>query len=83
MDRVDALIYRLVQVGIDEHFHRPARMFDLNPLLVRVIDVAAATTLRALKTATRRVLKSLSDAELRTVADEIEDRLYEVEVVEE
>jgi urease beta subunit len=83
VDRVDELIYRFVQVGIDQHFHEPARMFDLNPLLVKVIDVAAATTLRALRTATRRVLKNLSDEQLREVADEIEDRLYQFEVIEE
>lgn len=83
VDRVDDLIIRFVQTGIDQHFHEPARMFDLNPLLVKVIDVAAATTLRALRTATRRVLKSLSDEQLRGVADEIEDRLYHVEVIEE
>jgi hypothetical protein len=83
VNRVDGLIHRFVQTGIDEHFHGPARLFDLSPLLVRVIDVAAATTLRALRTATRRVLKNLSDAQLRGVADEIEARLYQFEVADE
>lgn len=83
VDRVDDLIFRFVETGIDVHFHGPARMFGLNMLLVKVIDLAAATTLRALKTATRRVLKSLSDEQLSGVADEIEDRLFEVEIVEE
>lgn len=78
IDRVDALIFRFVQTGIDVHFHGPARLFKLNALLIKVIDLAAATTLRALKTATRRVLKSLSDEQLRDVADEIEDRLVEI-----
>lgn len=79
VDRVDDLIFRLVQTGIDVHFHGPARLFGLNSLLVKVIDVAAATALRALKTATRRVLKHLSDEQLREVADELEDRLYAFE----
>ena len=79
VDRLDALVYRFVQVGIEEHFHRPARLFDLSPFLVKVIDVAAATTLRALRSATRRVLRSATDAELREAADEIEARLYQIE----
>lgn len=83
VDRVDDLIFRFVQTGIDVHFHGPARLFGLSPLLVKVIDLAAATTLRALKTATRRVLKSLSDEQLRGVADELEDRLFQVEVAED
>ena len=82
IDRVDNLIFRFVQTGIDVHFHGPARLFELNVLLIKVIDLAAATTLRALKTATRRVLKSLSDEQLRSVADELEDRLFEIEVDE-
>lgn len=80
---VDDLVIRLVQVGIDAHFHGPARLFGLSTLLVKIIDVAAATTLRALKTATRRVLKGLSDEQLVALADEIEDRLYQIEVAEE
>jgi hypothetical protein len=83
IDRVDDLIIRFVQTGIDAHFHGPARLFGLNILLIKVIDIAAATTLRALKTATRRVLKSLSDEQLTGVADELEDRLYHIEVDEE
>lgn len=83
IDRVDELIYRFVQTGIDVHFHGPARLFGLNALLIKVIDIAAATTLRALKTATRRVLKSLSDEQLYGVADELEARLFEIEVAEE
>ncbi len=79
IERVDALIFRFVQTGIDAHFHGPARLFGLNALLVKVIDVAASTTMRALKAATRRVLKSLSDEQLREIADEIEDRLYHIE----
>ncbi len=81
IDRVDALVFRFVEAGIDVHFHGPARMFSLSPLLVKMIDVAAATTLRALRTATRHVLKGLSDDQLAGLADEIEDRLYQVEVV--
>ena len=83
IDRVDELIFRFVQTGIDAHFHGPARLFGLNALLIKVIDLAAATTLRALKTATRRVLKSLSDEQLRDVADELEDRLFEIEIADE
>ncbi len=82
IEAVDELVYALVRVGIEVHFHVPARLFSLNALLVKVIDVAAATTLRALKSAARRILKSLTDDQLREVADEIEDRLYQVEVVE-
>ncbi len=80
---VDALVYAFVRVGIDVHFYAPARLFSLSPLVTKVIDVAAGATLRALKSAARRVLKGLSDAQLREVADEIEDRLYQVEVTEE
>ena len=83
VEAADALIIEFVRVGIDYHFHGPARRFGLHGLLVRVIDVAAATTLKALKTATRRVLKGLSDEQLTGIADEIEERLYPVEVVEE
>jgi hypothetical protein len=79
VDRLEDLIYRFVQVGIDEHFHRPARMFNLSPLLVKVIDVATATTLRVLQSAVRRVLRNLTDAELHEAADEIERRLYQIE----
>lgn len=82
-ERVGALVHQFVQVGIDEHFHGPARLFDLNPLLLKVIDVAAATTLRALRTATRQVLKSVTDEQLRGVADEIDVRLYQFEVADE
>lgn len=83
VNRVDELIHRFVQVGIDEHFHGPARSFNLNPVLRKVIDVAAATTLRALRTAARHVLKNLSDEQLRGVADEIEARLYQFDVADE
>jgi hypothetical protein len=78
VDRLHVLIYRFVQAGIEEHFHRPARLFDLSPLLVKAIDVATATTLRVLQSAARRVLRTLTDAELREAADEIEGRLYQV-----
>lgn len=79
---VEALLIRLVGVGLDYHFHGPARRFRLSPLLMKVIDVAAATTLRALKTAARRVLRGLTDGQLVEVADELEERLYAVHVEE-
>ena len=82
-EEVDDLIIRLVQAGIDAHFHAPARLFGLSTFLVKIIDVAAATTLGALKAATRRVLKGLSDEQLVAVADEIEDRLYQIETDDE
>lgn len=82
VDAVDALIYEFVRVGIEAHFYAPARLFGLSSLILKVIDVAAGATLRALKSATRRVLKSISEEQLHEVADEIEDRLYQVEVVE-
>lgn len=78
IEAADDLIFRFVQTGIDYHFHGPARRFGLSPLLVKIIDVAAATTLKALKTATRRVLKGLSDPQLVSIADEIDERLFEV-----
>lgn len=83
IEEVDDLIIQLVQVGIDVHFHGPAQLFGLSTFLVKVIDVAAATTLRALKTATRRVLKGLSDEQLVALADEVEGRLYQFELTEE
>jgi hypothetical protein len=83
IEAADELIFQFVETGIDYHFHEPARRFGLNTFLVKMIDVAAMTTLRALKTATRRVLKGLNDEQLTGVADELEERLYPVEVVEE
>ena len=83
IEEVDDLIIRFVEAGIDVHFHGPARAFGLSVWFVKIIDVAAATTLRALKTATRRVLKGLSDEQLVGLADEIEDRLYQFEIAEE
>lgn len=83
IEEVDDLIIRFVEAGIDVHFHGPARAFGLSTWFVKIIDVAAATTLRALKTATRRVLKGLSDEQLTGLADEIEGRLYQFEVEEE
>lgn len=83
IDAADKLIYRFVDAGIDYHFHEPARKFGLHTFMVKVIDVAAATTLRALKGATRHVLKGLNEEQLAGVADEIEDRMYPVEVVDE
>ena len=77
--RLDALVFGLVETGVDVHFHGPARILGLSSLLTKVIDVAAATTLRALRAAARRVLRGLSDDQLTRVADEIEDRLYHVE----
>lgn len=79
----DHLIYGFVEAGIAYHFHGPAQLFGLSKLLVKVIDVASATTLRALQSATRRVLKNLSDEQLVQVADEIEARLYPIQLVEE
>lgn len=83
IEAADNLIIRFVETGIDYHFHGPASRFGLNLFLVKVIDVAAATTLKALKTATRRVLRNLTDEQLAGVAEEIEERVYPVEVVEE
>jgi hypothetical protein len=83
VEAADRLIYRFVHTGIDYHFHEPARKFGLHTFMIKVIDVAAATTLRALKGATRHVLKGLSDEQLAGVADEIEDRIFPVEFVEE
>lgn len=83
IDAVDALVFQFVEAGIDALFHGPARVFGLSPLVVKIIDVAAATTLRALRTAARRVLKGLSDDQVMALADEIDDRLYRVEVREE
>lgn len=80
IDAADDIVVQLVEVGIDYHFHGPARRFGLNVWLVKIIDVAAATTLRALKTATRRVLKGLTDEQLAGIADEIEERIFAVEV---
>lgn len=79
IEEVDELIVRFVEAGIDAHFHGPARTFGLSVWFVKIIDVAAATTLRALKTAARRVLKGLSDEQLTALADEIEGRLYQFE----
>ena len=78
-ERLDDLVFRFVETGIDVHFHGPARLLGLSPLMVKIIDVAAAATLRALKTATRRVLRGLSDEQLARLADELDDRLYQVE----
>ena len=79
IDRIDALVFQLVEAGIGVHFHGPARLLGLSTLMTKVIDVAAATTLRALRTAARRVLKGLSDDQLAALADEIDARLYVVE----
>lgn len=83
IEAADELVYRFVESGIDYHFHAPARRFGLKTFLIRLIDVAAATTLRALKSATRHILKGLTDEQLMGVADEIEERIYPVEVEEE
>ncbi len=83
IDAADDLVFQFVEVGIDYHFHGPARRFGLSNFLVKLIDVAALTTLRALKSATRRVLRGLSDEQLYEVAEEIELRLYPVEIVDE
>ncbi len=79
VEAADALIIGFVRAGIDYHFHGPARRFGLNPVLMKVIDVAAGTTLRALQVATRRVLRGLSDAQLAGIAEEIEERVFLVE----
>lgn len=81
VEAADALIVGFVEAGIDYHFHGPALRFGLHPLLLRLIDVAARTTLTALKTAVRGVLKGLSDEQLVGVADEIEERVYPVQAV--
>jgi len=83
IEAADDLIVSFVASGIDYHFHEPARKFGLSNFLVRMIDLAGNTTLRALKTAAKRVLKGLSDEQLAEVADEIEERIYPVEIVEE
>jgi len=83
IEAADQLVYQFVKSGIDYHFQQPAHRLGLKSFLVKVIDVASATTLRALKGATRHVLKGLDDAQLLEVADEIEDRIYPVELVEE
>lgn len=78
IEAADAVIFRLSEAGLDYHFHGPARRLGISSWLVKVIDVAAATTLRALKSATRRVLKGLSDEQLAGIADELEERVLQV-----
>ena len=79
VEAADGLIIGFVRAGIDYHFHGPARRFGLNAVLMKVIDVAAGTTLKALEIATRRVLRGLSDEQLAGIADEIEERVFVVE----
>lgn len=83
IEAADELIVSFVASGIDYHFHEPARKFGLSNFLVRMIDLAGSTTLRALKSAARRVLKGLTDEQLAEVADELEERIYPVQLVEE
>lgn len=82
-DAADELIFRIVEAGLDYHFRDPALRFGLSPLLVRVVDVAAGTTLRALKAAARRVLRGLEAEHFAAIADALEERIYAFERADE
>lgn len=74
--RAFAFIFATGEHALDYHFHEPLGRLGVGPVTRRGVGIALDLALKSLRPPLRRVLDGMDDDQLRTVADEIEVRLY-------
>ncbi|MEM6328553.1 MAG: hypothetical protein AAF791_15665 [Bacteroidota bacterium] len=74
--RAFAFIYGVVEHSLEYHFRQPLAALGVGAITRKALDVALDLALKGLKGPMRRVLDGLDEEQLRTVAQEIEHRLY-------
>lgn len=70
------LVIQIMSVGLDFHFRRPMRAMKTPPALRRAVDLAVIASERAAGTALRRITRNLPAAQMRGVADYLEEALH-------
>lgn len=74
--RAFAFIFATGEHALEYHFHEPLGRLGVGAVTRRTVGVALGLALKGLRPPLRRVLDGMDDGQLRTVADEIEARLY-------
>lgn len=69
-------IFATGEHGLAYHFRDPLVRLGVGTVLRTAVGVALDLALKGLRRPLRSVLEGLDDAQLRTLADEIEGRLY-------
>lgn len=74
--RAFAFIYALGEESLRFHFREPLETLGVGLVTRKTVGVALDVALRGIKGAVKNVLGGMDDAQLRGVADTIEERLY-------
>ncbi|MEM1115876.1 MAG: hypothetical protein AAF845_15415 [Bacteroidota bacterium] len=74
--RAIAFITATTEHGLEHHFRTPLDRLGVGRITQQAVGVALGLALKGLRRPLRSVLDGMDDAQLRTVADEIEVRLY-------
>lgn len=74
--RAFAFIYAVGEHSLGYHFREPLARLGVGVILRRTLGAALDLALRGLRPPLRSVLDGMDEDQLRTVADEIEIRLY-------
>lgn len=74
--RTAAVIAGLAETAMRHHFLGPLSRVGVGPVARKTVEVAVAMVVRSIGGPVRSVVGGLSDAQLATVADELESVLY-------
>lgn len=74
--RTAAVIAGLAETAMRHHFLGPLARVGVGPVARKTVEVAVAMVVRSIGAPVRSVVGGLSDAQLATVADELESVLY-------
>jgi len=75
-NRAFHFIYAVGEAALAYHFHQPLVRLGVGNVMRAAVDVAISVALAGMRGPMRRVLFGMSAEQLRSVADEIEFRLY-------
>ncbi len=79
--RLVRLVQALTETGLEAYFLTPVLRMGVNPVARQSVRIGLAAATRAVFPIMKRILESLSDEQLRRLAESLEEML--VDVVEE
>ena len=71
-----AFVYAATERSLTYHFREPIHQLGVGMMTRKTLDVAIDLALKGIRRTMKSVLSSMDDAQLRGVADAIENRLY-------
>ena len=74
--RAFSFIFSAVEHSLGYHFREPLAALGVGMMTRKALDLSLDLALKGLRAPMRRILEGMDDAQLRGVADAIEERLY-------